>query len=162
MQRWTDLHNPLHGAGYYLDHEFHSHDHFTCAETLKDHFFMCNKVHGTGSAASGCHQPRPITQLDWSCVYQAKAGILQNETARTDAASRVHLPVHLVPPEACYEMHLAPTWHPGLATEGMRILSHVISASSWTQKSSWTTLSAKLKLVRSQTHPDEDQQQAKP
>ena len=39
MSRWTDLHNPLHGAGYCLDPEFHSHDHAGCPEALTD-FFM--------------------------------------------------------------------------------------------------------------------------
>ena len=29
MVRWTDLHNPLHGAGYCLDPEFHAYDHTT-------------------------------------------------------------------------------------------------------------------------------------
>ena len=51
MQRWTDLLNPLYGAGYCLDPEFHSHDHSACAEGLKDLLLMCDKVHGTGSAA---------------------------------------------------------------------------------------------------------------
>ena len=74
LQRWTDLHNPLHGAGYCLDPEFHSHDHSACAEAMKDLFFMCDKVHGTGSAKSA------KAQLDWSCAYKAKAGILQSET----------------------------------------------------------------------------------
>ena len=51
MARWTDLHNPLHGAGYCLDPEFHSHDHTACAEALADLFTMCDKIHGAGSAA---------------------------------------------------------------------------------------------------------------
>ena len=46
LQRWTDLHNSLHGAGYCLDHEFHSHDHSACPEALQNLFCMCDKVHG--------------------------------------------------------------------------------------------------------------------
>ena len=46
LQRWKDLHNHLYGAGYCLDHEFHSQDHSACPEALKDLFFMCDKVHG--------------------------------------------------------------------------------------------------------------------
>ena len=85
LQHWTDLHNPLHVAGYCLDPEFHSHDHSACAEALKDLFFMCNKVHGAGSAAS-------------AKVYNA--GILQNETVWANAAK--------MPPEAWYEMYVKP------------------------------------------------------
>jgi hypothetical protein len=43
-KRWTDLHNPLHGAGYCLDPEFHDHDHSTCPEALTDLFGMCDRV----------------------------------------------------------------------------------------------------------------------
>jgi hypothetical protein len=39
MSRWTDLHNPLHGAGYCLDPEFHAHDHVACPEALTDFFY---------------------------------------------------------------------------------------------------------------------------
>ena len=52
MARWTDLHNPLHGAGYCLDPEFHAHDHTTCPEALTDFYTMCDKIHGEGSAES--------------------------------------------------------------------------------------------------------------
>ena len=69
LQRWTDLHYPLHVAGYCLDPEFHSHDHSLCAEALCDLFCMCDKVHGAGSAASA------KAQLDWSCAYKAKTGM---------------------------------------------------------------------------------------
>ena len=79
LQRWTDLHNPLHGAGYCLDPEFHSHDHSSSAEALSDLFCMCDKVHGAGSAASA------KAQLDWSCAYRAKVGNLQKETVLAKA-----------------------------------------------------------------------------
>ena len=42
MQRWTDLHNPLHGTGYCLDPQFHSRDHSACAEEPRDLFLMCD------------------------------------------------------------------------------------------------------------------------
>ena len=50
-----------------------SHDHSAGAWALKDLFFMCDKVHEAGSAASA------KAQMDCRCAYQAKAGILQNE-----------------------------------------------------------------------------------
>ena len=37
-------------------------------------------------------------QLDWSCAYKEKAGILQNQTACANAAK--------MPPEAWYEMYV--------------------------------------------------------
>ena len=82
-----------------------------------------------------------IASDGWSCAYKAKAGILQNETVRANAAK--------MPPESWYEMYVKP-WHPELATVGMCVLSHVISAS------------VRAKLVRSRTHSDEDPQQAEP
>jgi hypothetical protein len=115
LKRWTDLHNPLHGAGYCLDPEFHAHDHSSCPEALRDLFCMCDKVHGAGSAASA------KAQLDWSCAYKAKAGILQTETVWANAAK--------MPPEAWYELYVKPWW-PELTLVGMRVLSQVISASS--------------------------------
>ncbi len=39
MSRWEDLHNPLHGAGYCLDPEFHGHGHSACPEALADFFY---------------------------------------------------------------------------------------------------------------------------
>ena len=45
--------NPLHGAGYCLDPEFHSHDHSACPEALQDLFCMCDKVHGAGIRNQG-------------------------------------------------------------------------------------------------------------
>ena len=86
--------NPLHGAGYCLDPEFHSHDHSACPEALQDLFCMCDKVHGARSQESGKAQP------DWSCAYKAKAGILQNKTVWANAAN--------IPPEAWYEMYVKP------------------------------------------------------
>ena len=80
---------------------------------------MCDKVHGAGSQESG------KAQLDWSCAYKAKAGILQNETVWANAAK--------MPPEAWYEMYVKP-WHPELAKVGMSVLSQVISASSCERK----------------------------
>jgi hypothetical protein len=73
LQRWIDLHNPLHNAGYCLDLVFHSHDHLACAEALKYFYDMCNLVYGTESAVAA------KAQLDWNCAYKAQAGILQNE-----------------------------------------------------------------------------------
>jgi hypothetical protein len=93
----------------WLDPEFHSHDHSACAEALKDPFFIGDKVHGTGSAAALLHRPNNL-QLDWSCAYKAKAGILQNETVWANAAK--------MPPEAWCEMYVKP-WHPELATVEM-------------------------------------------
>ena len=49
MARWTDLHNPLLGAGYCLDPEFHAHDHTACPEALTDFYTMCDKIHGEGA-----------------------------------------------------------------------------------------------------------------
>ena len=37
---------------------------------------MCDKEHGTGSAASA------KAQLDWSCAYKAEAGILQSRCCK--------------------------------------------------------------------------------
>ena len=62
-------------------------------------------------------------QVDWSCAYKAKAGILQNETVWANASK--------MPTEAWYEMYVKP-WHPELAIVGM--LYQVISASSCKQK----------------------------
>ena len=42
-------------------------------------------------------------QLDLSCAYKEKAGILQNQTACANAAK--------MPPEAWYEMYVK-RWHP--------------------------------------------------
>ena len=78
------------------------------SEALSDLFNVCDKVHGAGSAASA------KSQLDWSCAYKAKAGILQKETMRAKAAKR--------PIEAWYEMYVKPL-HPELAMVGMRVLS---------------------------------------
>ena len=74
-------------------------------------------MHGAGSAASA------KAQLDWSCAYKAKAGILQTETVWANAA------LAKMPPEAWYELYVKPWW-PELALVGMRVLSQVISASS--------------------------------
>ncbi len=63
LQRWTDLHSPLHG--YCLDPEFNAHDHSVGAEALNDFSAMCDLVHGAGTAASA------KAQKDW-CKYNAK------------------------------------------------------------------------------------------
>ena len=84
-------------------------------EALSDLLYMCDKVHGAGSAASA------TSQLDWSCACKAKAGILQKETLWAKAAKR--------PFEAWYNMYIKP-WHPELAIVEMRVLSQVVSASS--------------------------------
>ena len=70
MSRWEDLHNPLHGAGYCLDPEFHTHDHVACPEALADFFTMCDKVHGEDSPGSA------KAQLDLQCFYKAKKGLM--------------------------------------------------------------------------------------
>ena len=44
------------------------------SEALSDLINVCDKVHGSGSAAS------TKSQLNWSCAYKAKAVILQKET----------------------------------------------------------------------------------
>ena len=67
---------------------------------------MCGKVHGAGSAASA------KSQLDWSCAYKAKAGILQKEEVCANAAKR-----HF---EAWYAMYVQP-WHPELAMVEMLV-----------------------------------------
>ena len=88
-----------------------------CPEALQDFFCMsvCDKVHGAGSQESA------KAQMDSSCAYKAKAGILQNETVWANAAK--------MPPEAWYEMYVKP-WHAELAKVGMSVLSQAISASS--------------------------------
>jgi hypothetical protein len=79
MARWTDLHNPLHFAGYCLDPEFHAHDHVACPEALTDFFTMFDKIHGEASAESA------KAQLDWKCFYKAKKGtVLSRETTWTN------------------------------------------------------------------------------
>jgi hypothetical protein len=115
MARWTD-HNPLHGAGYCLDPEFHAADHVACPEASTDFFTMCDKIHGEGSAESA------KAQLDWKCFYKAKKGTMfSRETTWTNAAR--------MGPEEWYEMCVMP-FHPELALVGIRVLSQVISASS--------------------------------
>ena len=49
---------------------------------LRGLFNVCDKVHGASSAASA------KSQLDWSCAYNAKAGILQRATMWAKAAKR--------------------------------------------------------------------------
>ena len=44
MAQWTDLHNPLHGAGYCLNPDIHAYDHTTCPEALTDLYTMCDKI----------------------------------------------------------------------------------------------------------------------
>ena len=113
--------NPLHGAGYCLDPEFHSQDHSACPGAFQDLVCTCDKVHGAGSQESGKAQP------DWSCAYKAKAGILQKKKVWANAAK--------MPPEAWYEVHVKPR-RPELAKVGTRVLSQVISASSCERTSS--------------------------
>ena len=48
---------------------------------MSDLFNVFDIVHGAGSAASA------KSQLDWSCAYKAKAGILQKETVCAKAAN---------------------------------------------------------------------------
>ena len=54
-------------------------------------------VHWAGSPAQA------KAQLDWSCAYKAKAGILQKETVWVNTA-KMHL-------EVWYEIYVKP-WHP--------------------------------------------------
>jgi hypothetical protein len=58
LQKWKDLQNPLHGAGYCLDPEFHSHDHRLCTGFERPLLYVC-KVHGAGSAESAISCPGP-------------------------------------------------------------------------------------------------------
>ena len=44
MALWTDLHNPLHGAGYFLDPDIHAYDHTTRPEALTDLYTMFDKI----------------------------------------------------------------------------------------------------------------------
>ena len=40
MARWTDLYNPLHGAGYCLHPEFHAYNHTARTKALTDLYTM--------------------------------------------------------------------------------------------------------------------------
>ena len=78
---------------------------------------MCDKIHGEGSAESA------KAQLDWQYFYKAKkCTMFSRETTWTNAAR--------MGPEEWYEMYVTP-FHPELALVGMRVLSQVISASSF-------------------------------
>ena len=44
MARWTDLHNPLHGAAYCFNPDIHAYDHTTCPEALTDLYTICDKI----------------------------------------------------------------------------------------------------------------------
>ena len=94
-------------------------------------------MHGTGSAASA------KAQLDWSCAYEAKAGVLQNKTVWADAAK--------MPSEAWYEMYVKP-WHPELAMVGMLVLSQDISASSCERN--WSTHGHIQTKIRNMLSPE--------
>ncbi len=114
MALWKGLHNPLHGAGYCLDPDFHAHDHVACPEALTDFFTMCDKIHGEGSAESANLK----AQLDWKCFYKAKKGtIFSRETIWKNAAR--------MGPEEWYDMYVMP-FHPELALVGMRVLLQVM------------------------------------
>ena len=81
MAWWTDLHNPLHKAGYCLDPEFHAYDHITSPEALTDLCTMCEKIHGEGSAEHA------KAQLHWQCFYKAKKGAMfSRDNTWTNAA----------------------------------------------------------------------------
>ena len=78
------------------------------SEALIDPFNDSDKVYGAGSTALD------KSQLDWSCAYKAKAGILQKETASAKAAKR--------PYGAWYDKYVKP-WHLERATVEMRVFS---------------------------------------
>jgi hypothetical protein len=137
LQRWTDLHSPLHGAGYCLDPEFNHHDHSACPEALNDFFAMCDRVHGQGSDASA------KAQKDWHCAYKERTGVLRNESTWKNAAE--------MPPEKWYHSYVKP-WHPELAQVGMRVLSQVISASSCERN--WSAHGHIHSRVRNQLAPE--------
>ena len=61
MARWTDLHNPLNGAGYCLDPDIHPYDHTKCPEELTD--TMCDKINCKAA-------------VDWQYSYKAKQGAM--------------------------------------------------------------------------------------
>jgi hypothetical protein len=103
MALWKGLHNPLHGADYCLDPEFHSHDHAACPEALTDFFTMCDKIHREGSAESSAK-----AQLDWKCFYKAKKGTIFSNWTNTA----------MMRPEEWYDMYVTP-FHPELVLVGM-------------------------------------------
>ena len=78
---------------------------------------MCDKIHGEGSAESA------KAQLNWQYFYKAKkCTMFSRETTWTNTAR--------MGPEEWYEMYVTP-FHTELALVGMRVLSQVISASSF-------------------------------
>ena len=103
--QWTDLHNPLHGAGYCLYPEFHAYDHTTCSKALTDLYTMCDKIYGEGSAESA------KAQLDWQCFYTANKGaIFSRDNTWTNPAKMGQ--------EEWYKMYARP-FHCELALVGM-------------------------------------------
>ena len=97
--------------------------------------WMCDsdKVLGAGSVASA------KAQLDWSCVYKAKAGIFQKGTVWANTAK--------IPFEAWYKLYVM-ALDPELAMVGMHLLWSCFCVLVW------------AKLVCSRAQPLEDQKQA--
>ena len=69
MARWTNLHNPIHGAAFCLDPEYLWFDHQVGnAEAYGEFLTMCDLVHGEGSdEAAKC-------QVQYS-AYKRKQGL---------------------------------------------------------------------------------------
>jgi hypothetical protein len=76
-----------------------------------DFFCLCDKVHGTRSAASA------KAQKDWHCAYKERTGFLQLESIWGNAKT--------MSLEKWYDMYIKPN-HPELAEVAMRVLSQVI------------------------------------
>lgn len=122
-KRWTDLHNPLHGAGYLLDPEFHSKvlQHVP-RDCLSDLMEVAAKIFGED------HDKAAVAVRDWQTAYKERKGIFQRDLVWANSRS--------MPPESWYDQYVKP-FHPELGTLGMKVLSQVISASScernWSQ-----------------------------
>ena len=95
MAQWTDLHNPLHGAGYCLDPEFQAYDHTTCPEALTGLYTMSDKIHGEGSAESA------KAQRDWQFFDKAKKGAMFSRVNTWTNAAKMGR-------EEWYEMYVGP------------------------------------------------------
>jgi len=115
-KRWKDLHNPLHGAGYLLDPEFHGKiSEHVPPECLNDLITMAERVFVNDSDAAA------KAVRDWQVAYKEKQGIFAKDLIWRNA--------HVMPPESWYDQYVKP-FFPELGRLGMRVLSQVIAASS--------------------------------
>lgn len=74
LKRWTDLHNPIHGAAFCLDPEYHDFEHQTGnPEAYADFVKMCDLVHGEGTKASALC-------LKQYSMYKKRQGLFANQT----------------------------------------------------------------------------------